>query len=145
MQRDGFRVGRYRLTSVDKGRVHYAEVTVAARPSSTNAVTAGAAPFSWNIEAYGPFAKSSSMDPVYVAEALDGVRLALDELNGFFFDAVVVEIRETLVDTHLGDVRYAAAHALWRAVGFDRVDLRTVRNGRLVLPDEVNDEPDPAG
>lgn len=51
--------------------------------------------------------------------------------------AVVTEI-STSVDTLPGDVRYAAGHALWRALGLDRPAQKAVRRGQLVFPDEAS-------
>jgi hypothetical protein len=82
-----------------------------------------------------PYAYALDTDADHLAEALDGSRLALRVASRDVL-AVVTEISVS-VDTFPGDVRYAAGHALWRAVGVDRPALCAVRGGQLVFPDEV--------
>lgn len=132
-----FATGEYRLRLIRGGLPHWASVTVAVQTSSTNAVVIGTAPFAWRLDAYGPFAYRLDTDTEAIDEAVDGVQRALDALpaNGGSFLAVVVAITTANVDTLPGDVRYAAGHALWRAVGHERADVREVVRGRLVFPD----------
>jgi hypothetical protein len=110
-------------------------VTVAAC-TTTHPATAvpGAAPFAWRKDTYGPYAYALDTDADHLAEALDGARLAL-RVAARDVLAVVTEIIIS-VDTLPGDVRYAAGHALWRAIGVDRTAPWAVRNGQLVFPDE---------
>jgi hypothetical protein len=136
MDDDGYQEATYRLVHVDGGALHFAKVTVAVRTTTQPVnVVPGAAPFAWRKDVHGPYAYALDTDADHLAEALDGARLAL---RVAFRDvlAVVTEIC-TSVDTWPGDVRYAAGHALWRAVGVDRPALCVVRKGRLVLPDEA--------
>lgn len=136
-----FATGEYRLRLIRGGLPHWATVTVAAQRSPTNAVVVGTAPFAWRLDAYGPFAYRLDTDTEAIDEAIDGVRRALDVLpadSGSFL-AVVVAIRMSNTDTWPGDVRYAAGHALWRAVGHQRTDSRDISEGRLVFPDESLD------
>ncbi|MFD7022409.1 hypothetical protein [Promicromonospora sukumoe] len=138
MTGSSFVVGEYRLRHMHHKLVHYAHVVVAARPATTNAVSAGTAPFAWRLDSYGPFAYALDTDTELVDEAVDGAKRALDALSGgAAFFAVVTSIQTSNVDTFPGDVRYAAGHALWRAVGHPRTDAREVRDGRLVFPDEA--------
>lgn len=136
MDDDGYQEATYRLTHVNGGTFHFAKVTVAVR-TTTHAATAvpGTAPFAWRKDAYGPYAYALDTDADHLAEALDGARLALSVASHDVL-AVVTEI-STSVDTLPGDVRYAAGHALWRAVGLDRPALWAVRRGQLVFPDEA--------
>lgn len=132
-----FATGEYRLRLIRGGMPHWASVTVAAQRSSTNAVVLGTAPFAWRLDAYGPFAYRLDTDSEAMDEAVDGAQRALDALpadSGSFL-AVVVAIQTSTVDTLPGDVRYAAGHALWSAVGHQRDDVREVVRGRLVFPD----------
>lgn len=133
-----FATGEYRLRLMSGGLPHWASVTVAAQRSSTNAVVVGTAPFAWRLDAYGPFTYHLDTDSEAIDEAVDGAQRALEALpagSGAFF-AVVTSIQTSNVDTFPGDVRYAAGHALWRAVGHSRTDAREVSDGRLVFPDE---------
>ncbi len=132
-----FATGEYRLRLIRGGLPHWASVTVAAQRSSTNAVVAGTAPFGWRLDVYGPYAYRLDTDSEAIDEAVDGVQQALDALptdSGSFL-AVVATIQTATVDTLPGDVRYAAGHALWNAVGHPQADVREVVRGRLVFPD----------
>lgn len=137
MDDDGYQVATYRLTHVDGRALHFAKVTVAVRTTTQPAtVVPGAAPFAWRKDVYGPYAYALDTDEAHLAEALDGARLALRVASRDVL-AVVTEIG-TSVDTLPGDVRYAAGHALRRAVGVDRPALCVVRRGQLVFPDEAS-------
>jgi hypothetical protein len=137
MDDDGYQVATYRLAHVDGGTFHFAKVTVAVRTTMQPAtVVPGAAPFAWRKNAYGPYAYALDTDADHLAEALDGARLALGVAPRDVL-AVVTEI-STSVDTPPGDIRYAAGHALWRALGVDRPVLGAVRRGQLVFPDEAS-------
>ena len=133
-----FAVGEYRLRRVHDRLFHYAHVVVAAQRATTNAVSAGTAPFAWRLDAYGPYAYSLDTDVGLIDEAVDGAEQALAALptGSSAFFAVVTSILTSNVDTFPGDVRYAAGHALWRAVGHQPTDAREVRSGRLVFPDD---------
>jgi hypothetical protein len=136
MDDDGYQEATYRLVHVNGGMLHFAKVTVAVRMSMHPAtVVPGAAPFAWRKDVYGPYAYALDTDADHLAEALDGAGLALCVASRDVL-AVVTEI-STSVDTVPGDVRYAAGHALWRAVGVDHPALRAVRRGQLVFPDEA--------
>lgn len=137
MDDDGYQEATYRLAHVNGGTLHFAKVTVAVRTTMhPTTVVPGAAPFAWRKDAYGPYAYALDTDADHLAEALDGARLALRVASGDVL-AVVTEI-STSVDTVPGDVRYAAGHALWRAIGVDRPALWAVRRGQLVFPDEAS-------
>ncbi|MFE7505200.1 hypothetical protein [Promicromonospora sp. NPDC057488] len=141
MNDPSFAVGEYRLRRVHDRLFHYAHVVVAAQRATTNTVSAGTAPFAWRLDAYGTHAYALDTDTALVEEAVDGAEQALAALpagsDAFF--AVVTSIQTSNVDTFPGDVRYAAGHALWRAVGHQRADAREVSEGRLVFPDETTD------
>jgi hypothetical protein len=137
MDDDGYQEATYRLVHVNGGTLHFAKVTVAVRTTAHPAtVVPGAGPFAWRKNAYGPYAYALDTDADHLAEALDGARLALRVASGDVL-AVVTEI-STSVDTVPGDVRYAAGHALWRALGLDRPAQKAVRRGQLVFPDEAS-------
>lgn len=136
MDDDSFQEATYRLAHVDGGALHFAKVTVAVGTTTHSAtVVPGAAPFAWRKGVYGPYPYALDTDADHLAEALDGSRLAMRVASRDVL-AVVTEISVS-VDTWPGDVRYAAGHALWRAVGVDRPALCVVRKGQLVFPDEV--------
>lgn len=138
-----FAVGEYRLRHVHDRLFHYAHVVVAAQRATTNAVSVGTAPFAWRLDVYGPHAYALDTDVALIEEAVDGAEQALAALpagSGAFF-AVVTSIQTSNVDTLPGDVRYAAGHALWRAVGHEQVDAREIGGGRLVFPDAVQGQP----
>lgn len=137
MDDDGYQEATYRLANVNGGAFHFAKVTVAVRTTMHPAtVVPGAAPFAWRKDVYGPYAYALDTDAGHLAEALDGARLALGFASRDVL-AVVTEV-STSVDTLPCDVRYAAGHALWRAVGVDRPALSAVRRGQLVFPDEAS-------
>jgi hypothetical protein len=137
MDDDGYHEATYRLAHISSGTLHFARVTVAVRKTIHPAtVVQGAAPFAWRKDAYGPYAYALDTDVDHLAEALDGAQLAL-RVASLDVRAVVTEIK-TNVDTLPGDVRYAAGHALWRAVVLDRPALRAVRRGQLVFPDDAS-------
>lgn len=137
MNDDGYQEATYRLVHVNGGTLHFAKVTVAVRTTMHSAtVVPGTAPFAWRKNAYGAYAYALDTDADHLAEALDGARRALCVASGDVL-AVVTEI-STSVDTLPGDVRYAAGHALWRALGLDRPAQKAVRRGQLVFPDEAS-------
>ncbi|HJD83457.1 hypothetical protein [Kitasatospora aureofaciens] len=76
--------------------------------------------FGWRVRSYGSTVGAVQVgDEQFRAEALDGVRYALarlpEESRGL--SVSVVEIVTSPVDTGPGDVKFAAAHAVWAMVG----------------------------
>jgi hypothetical protein len=137
MDDEGYQEATYRLVHVDGGALHFAKVTVAVCTTTQPAtVVPGAAPFAWRKDVYGSYAYALDTDADQLAEAIDGARVALGVASRDVL-AVVTEVC-TSVDTWPGDVRYAAGHALWRAIGVDRPAPCAVRRGQLVFPDKAS-------
>ena len=68
----------------------------------------------------GPDARPYANDGGLRQEAVDGVRYALERLDPApTVRVVVTEIMDYLVGTGPGDVKYAAAYALWDALGVE--------------------------
>ena len=76
--------------------------------------------FGWRDQAYGCRAGTGRTDDQKIqAEALEGAWYALTQLpqEARGVRASLVEIVTSPVDTGPGDVKFAAAHAVWQAVG----------------------------
>ncbi|EFL23113.1 GNAT family acetyltransferase [Streptomyces himastatinicus ATCC 53653] len=101
----------------------FARVTVRVVPAAAGATTVeiGDDPYAWLRTSYGPDALPYANDGGLRQEALDGVRYAVERLAepGPPLHVTITEIRDYLVDTGPGDVKYAAAYALWDALGVE--------------------------
>ncbi|PSL00252.1 hypothetical protein CLV63_102379 [Murinocardiopsis flavida] len=116
---------RYLLARQTSRWARYADVTVRAEPAVRNEAVVSGAAFAWRLDVYGPGASyGEPYDNDAIAEARDGVRYALAVLSAGA-DPVRVEVTrivDRLVDTGPGDVKFAAAHAVWRALGHEPAD-----------------------
>lgn len=100
----------------------FARVTVRVEPAAgETTVEIGDDPYGWLRTVYGPDALPYVNDDGLRQEAVDGVRYALERLAGPVppLRVTITEIRDYLVDTGPGDVKYAAAYALWDALGVE--------------------------
>jgi hypothetical protein len=76
-------------------------------------------PFGWRRAVYGPDAWACPYDDDLRREAAEGAWYALKRLASPTPRVLVIvtEIIERTADTGPGDVKFAAAHAVWRAMG----------------------------
>ncbi|MGW5611732.1 hypothetical protein ACWEWI_37905 [Streptomyces sp. NPDC003753] len=88
-------------------------------PTPETLVEVGAEPFGWRRTLYGPQAWQCPYDDALRNEAVEGSTYALHRLADQLpcVRVVITEIVERSVDTGPEDVKFAAAHALWQAVG----------------------------
>ncbi|WP_406274836.1 hypothetical protein OH779_40280 [Actinacidiphila glaucinigra] len=112
--------GKYRLALQTSRWARYALVTVHGAVAAAPEVRMGPDVFGWRGRLYGTAVCASRADDQRIqAEAREGVWYALmhlpEEARGVFVS--VVEIVTAPADTGPGDVKFAAAHAVWRAVG----------------------------
>ncbi|GAA3741407.1 hypothetical protein HDA32_002492 [Spinactinospora alkalitolerans] len=116
----------------------YASVTVRVVPADGDEVEVGDEAFAWRLEAYGPHAcYGAPYDADLIAEAEEGAHYALARLPAGVgpVRVQVVDVRERPVDTGPGQVKFAAAHAVWRALGHEPADPPTVTaGGEVVFP-----------
>ncbi|MFD7505980.1 hypothetical protein [Streptomyces sp. NPDC059850] len=117
----------------------YARVTVRVVPAAGEAtVEIGDDPYGWLRSVHGPDARPYVNDGDLRQEAVDGVRYALERLADPVLPVrvVVTEIQDLLVDTGPGDVKYAAAYALWDALGVEPPVCPYIdEDGTPVFPD----------
>ena len=100
----------------------FARVTVRVVPAAgETTVEIGDDPYGWLRTVYGSDARPYVNDGGLRQEAVDGVRYALERLAAPVppVRVIVTEIQDYLVDTGPGDVKYAAAYALWDALGVE--------------------------
>lgn len=99
----------------------FARVTVRVEPAAgETTVEVGDDPYGWLRTVYGPDARPYANDGGLRQEAVDGVRYALEQLDPApTVRVIVTEIMDYLVGTGPGDVKYAAAYALWDALGVE--------------------------
>ncbi|MFF9643331.1 hypothetical protein [Kitasatospora aureofaciens] len=112
--------GSYKLLRQTSRWARFAQVTVSGEASAEPAVQVGEDVFGWHVRSYGPTVGAVQVgDEQFRAEALDGVRYALARLpeESRRLSVSVVEIVTSPVDTGPGDVKFAAAHAVWAMVG----------------------------
>lgn len=112
--------GTHRYLRQTSRWARFAQVTVHGTAAAEPKVLTGADLFGWRDQAYGRLVGTSHSDDQQVqAEALEGVWYALmhlpEEARGVRVS--LVEIVTSPVDTGPGDVKYAAAQAVWQAVG----------------------------
>ncbi|MFH9350862.1 hypothetical protein [Kitasatospora sp. NPDC017646] len=114
--------GAFQLLRQTSRWARFARVRVQVTPADHTGVEVGPDPFGWRRPLYGPEAWACGYDDDLRAEAVSGVRYAWERLAGPDRPQVLVvitEIVERAADTGPGDVRFAAAHALWEAVGVE--------------------------
>lgn len=112
----------FRLARYVRGRPHWAEVTVEVAPAGQPDVVMGEEVFAWLHVSYGP--NATTRGPAYdelKAKAADGARYALRRLppEAQPVRVLITEIRDSPVDTNEGDVKFAAAHSVWQALGHE--------------------------
>lgn len=94
---------------------HWARVSVVAEPAASPQVRVSADACRWLAESYGPGAVTD-VPPVFRDAAESGAVLALAEV-GPPLAVTVTTIRFAPADTSADDVKFAAAYAVWEAVG----------------------------
>jgi hypothetical protein len=128
----------FRLQKVVGGFVHVAEVRVTVESAASDEVAVSANAFDWRREAYGPTAVVYGPgDHQLATEAVEGVRYALGRLGsvgGEGYRVTVTEVKDTPVDTSVGDVKFAAASAVCAALGVQLDPPPTVEASGAVFP-----------
>ncbi|MDP4501364.1 hypothetical protein [Nonomuraea turcica] len=129
----------FRLARYVSGLGHWAEVTVHVTLADQAEVVVGEEAFAWLYRVYGPDATTQgpAFDEVK-KEAVDGVRHALQALSAGAqpVRVLITEIHDTPVDTNEGDVKFAAAHAVWQALGHEPEHRPWIReDGVVVFPE----------
>lgn len=116
--------GTFRLQRQTNRWARYAQVTVEVTACEEPDVVMGTDAFGWRRDRYGPDAWPCPYDDDLRQEAIDGARYALTRLTGPRPQVRVVirEIVERLADTGPDDVKFAAAHAVWHALGHEPAD-----------------------
>lgn len=111
--------GTFRLLRQTSRWARFAEVTVEVTPCDAPAVMLGDDPFGWRRAVYGPDAWPCPYDDDLQREAAEGAWYALKRLASPtpWVRVIVTQIIERTADTGPGDVKFAAAHAVWRAMG----------------------------
>ncbi|MFJ6380962.1 hypothetical protein ACIQI7_13320 [Kitasatospora sp. NPDC092039] len=112
--------GKYRLLRQTSRWARFAQVTVHGAVATVPEVRMGPDVFGWRGRAYGTAPCASRADDQRIqAEAREGAWYALmrlpEEARGVLVS--VVEIVTAPADTGPDDVKFAAAHAVWQAVG----------------------------
>jgi hypothetical protein len=129
----------FRLAQVRNGIGRWAEVTVEVTPASRSEVKPVLdQAFAWRCEVYGADAWfGGSYDADLAHEAGEGARYALEHLpaNVPPAEVVVIKVRDAPADTGPGDVKYVAAHAVWRALGIEPPQIISMGGaGNWVFP-----------
>jgi hypothetical protein len=109
----------YRLCQMVGRMAHIAEVGVRIEEADQDEVIVSPDAFIWRREVYGPNAViNANNDHLLVAEAVDGVHRALDNLavRSAGYQVTLTKIQETPVDTWPGDILVAAANAVSQAL-----------------------------
>jgi hypothetical protein len=104
----------YRVAKQFSHRAHWARVTASVESAPQDSVAVAGTAFAWREYPPGPYGEDLS------SEAIEGVRYALDRLPGDRpqYRVTVTKIEDAPVDTGPGDVKLAAAHAIWAALDF---------------------------
>jgi hypothetical protein len=95
--------------------LHWARAGVVAVPADSARVQVSPGACTWLAEQYGPGA-ATAVPPDFKAAAESGVMLALAQVTEPFA-VTVTTIVFAPADTTPDDVKFAAAHAVWRAIG----------------------------
>ncbi|MDX2853740.1 hypothetical protein [Actinacidiphila glaucinigra] len=112
--------GKYRLQRQTRRRARFAQVTVHGEPAGEPGVEMGIDVFGWRGTSYGTAVRAHGAgDERIQAEAREGAWYALMRLPVSARGVLVsiVEIVTAPADTGPGDVKFAAAHAVWQALG----------------------------
>lgn len=131
--------GTFRLARHVSGLGHWAEITVHVTSADRAEVVVREGAFAWLHRAYGP--NATTQGPAFgevKKEAVEGVRYALQALPAEAqpMRVLITEIHHTPVDTNEGDVKFAAAHAVWQALGHEPEHRPWVsENGVVIFPE----------
>ncbi|MET8965906.1 hypothetical protein ABZX69_41760 [Streptomyces sp. NPDC004074] len=112
--------GKYRLQRQTSRWARFAQVTVHITVAGEPDVRMGADVFGWRGRSYGTaVCASRAGDERIQAEAREGAWYALVQLPESAREVLVsvAEIVTAPTDTGPGDVKFAAAHSVWQAVG----------------------------
>jgi hypothetical protein len=113
----------YKLAMVIGGVGHYAQVTATAEFGGGHAVSVSPAAFAWLKEVYGPDAREWAVCEAYRSAAVSGAGFALGHIAGrdSIPEARVVIDRIDAHPAHTApaDVAFAAAFAVWQALGVE--------------------------
>lgn len=130
--------GKYRLQRQTRRWARFAEVTVRGVVAGEPGVGIGSDVFGWRCLSYGTAVWADRAGDEWIrAEAREGAWYALmrlpDSARGVLVS--VVEIVTAPADTGPGDVKFAAAHAVWQAVGGEPDQLPWIgEDGNPVFP-----------
>ena len=115
--------GTFRLQRQTSRWARFAQVTVEVTRYDEPSVRLGDDTFGWRRAVYGPDAWPGPHDDELRREAAEGAWYALKQLGSPppRLLVSVTEIVERTADTGPGDVKFAAVHAVWQAVGQDPV------------------------
>jgi hypothetical protein len=131
--------GTFRLRRQTARWALFAEVVVDVAPSSNHEVVLDPEVFAWRRRVYGPDARwGGPDDDAFSAAALEGARYALEHLPAASgkVRVRVVEIYDSPADTTPMAVRFAAAYAVWQALGHASTAGPYIdQEGRAVFPD----------
>ncbi|MFD7709323.1 hypothetical protein [Streptomyces sp. NPDC059786] len=130
--------GTFRLGRQTSRWARFAQVTVEVTARDEPAVVLGDDLFGRRRAVYGPDAWPYPYDDDLRREAAEGAWYALKRLAAPTPRVLVLvtEIVERPADTGPGDVRFAAAHAVWRAMEQEPADLPYIdQDGIPVFPD----------
>ncbi|MFF7211706.1 hypothetical protein ACFZAU_14410 [Streptomyces sp. NPDC008238] len=112
--------GQYRLQRQTSQWARFAQVTVHVAVAGEPDVRMGADVFGWRDRSYGTAVCAGRVgDEQSQAEAREGAWYALMRLPESAREVLVsvLEIVTAPADTGPGDVKFAAAHSVWQAVG----------------------------
>jgi len=125
--------GTYRFFRQIFGRGHFAEVKVSLVPADQSSVVVAEDTFGWLTAMYPATDVSSSHDDLR-GEAIDGVRYAVRDV-GRSFAVIITKIVYTVADTGPGDMKFAAAHAVWQALGQPARRPPSIEESGVQFPD----------
>lgn len=114
---------------------HYATVRVTWEALTNPSAAVSPNAFAWLLEAYGPNARTGPAHSEWMAEATSGAMYALREA-GVAGHVTITHIHYANADTMPGDVKFAAAFAVWSALG-DVPSAPPVLAGSKVIFPEV--------
>jgi hypothetical protein len=108
---------------------------VTIRPRTQRTVYISPNAFSWLRIAYGEKAKEGPALDRYKTEAASGAMFALAEANSGG-EVTVTEIHYAPADTGAGDVRFAVAYAVWRALDHHPIRSPWIDETGVHFPDD---------
>ena len=119
-------IGTFQLQRNTYRWARFARVAVQLAPATETSVVVGGDVFGWRRGEHGPGVQPSPWDDGRRVEAVSGVWYAWERLPDPRppVRVVVREIVDSPVDTGPGDVKFAAAYALWDALGLTPPTVR---------------------